>query len=808
MAKLARALMIACERYPKAEDVATQLKGTLEAARSFYTWLRESKRIEPTEIFLCCDDPVAPGHPPEQTYSGTRDGIVSAIVDLVEGPGSGGRDNTGELFVFFSGHGVGWEISPQRRGLDVLLTSDYRSRKKSGGACLKFDELRDSLSKWLGGEDHFYFLDACRTVMKIGEITPTDLGLTLDLATSGEPTTYVLYSTKFGEAASINSGFSQALLDGLKGSSRAKQKIAKDWWVKFDRLQKYVQERVKAKTDLAKLGSREGLILKLAEVLPTPFTVHVEGARPSDDFTLQIGVSGFAKEFPFTGGLISTTLQPNDQGYEIDLKSGDRSLPLLDPSPDTLFDLYDPVDLRFGVDSRTSAARGGQATGFDFSISPDDVDLPRLPDQGEVAPIPHTEGEGPPVPSGPPKPRSPASGLSLGGPAPPNVRIRARNAMTGESVDLDGQGWTSLPPGRHSAEVVVDGMVARRREFQLGLGERLTLNPFSESSSRVIRSIESRLPTMWGLPDASETLGGPIVQQNTALWLSLLGASRLVRDPVHFSKLGPLPLSTFGDLRQGECVLYALVGLDDDGSPKLGLGDNRRAQWRKMDPVEGLDGVYHRRVKVDPGPLLVSFRVHNMPPVTYAAFAFPNRAVLMVLGEEESGRLEMRQILLPVYSLREHLDELVRGRFESESLRLVKYLVLAQERYASRESLEPLTPEDKSRWKAMLDGDWIDPLLALMAVFDAARTGGFEAARPRFKKLFKNLSRFYGQLPDTAAAKALMETGGGPVSMAAPLLSESLQRVPDLKKKLPISADFLDFGSMWTSWFGAVKPPR
>ncbi len=798
MAKLSRALMIACEEYPKAEDVASRLKGTLAAATSFYKWLREFKRIEPAEIFLCCDSPVAPGHPAEQTYSATRDGITSAIVDLVERPGREGRDNTSELYLFFSGHGVGWEISPQRRGLDILLTSDYRSRKKSGGACLKLDELRDSLSKWLGGEDHYYFLDACRTVMKIGEITPTDLGLTLDLATSGEPTTYVLYSTKFGEAASVNSGFSQALLEGLQGKSRAKQKVARDWWVKFDRLQKYVQERVKAKTDLAKQGSRDGLILRLPEVSPTSCTVHVEGARPLDSFILQIGVSGLANELPFTGSLFRTALQPNDQGYDIEVRSGDTPLPLLDPGPETVFDLYEPVDLRFSVDFDEAAVRGPrpEAPDFDFTLSPEEMMPPSSPRQPGS------------LPPGARRPRPGPSGLSLGGgPAPPNVSVRARNASTGESVDLRPQGWTELPPGRHSAEIVVDGMVARRREFQLERGEEVRLNPFSEASSRVVRSIESHLPTVWGLPDASETLGGPVVHENTALWLSLLGASRVVRDPAEFSKLGPLRLANFRDLTPNQCVVYVLVGLENPESPMLGLGRDRRTRWHKMEAVDGLDGIYHRRIIVRPGPILVSFGVHEMPPVTYASYAFPNQATLVALGEEESGRLEMRQTVLPVHSLAESLNRIVSQRFQSESLRLVKYLVLAQERFASRESIEPITPEERSRWKAMLAGDWIDPLLALMAIYDAARRGRFEKSRKRFEKLFLNLARFYGELPDAAAAARLMGSGAL-APAAAPLLSESLQRVPELKKNLPISPDFLDFGSMWTCWFGAVKPPR
>ena len=40
-----------------------------------------------------------------------------------------------------------------------------------------------------------------------------------------------------------------------------------------------------------------------------------------------------------------------------------------------------------------------------------------------------------------------------------------------------------------------------------------------------------------------------------------------------------------------------------------------------------------------------------------------------------------------------------------------------------------------------------------------------------------------------------------------PLLRESLMRAPKLMENLPLPGGLLDYGSIWTSWLGAVKSP-
>jgi len=763
MARLPRALIIACENYLRGEDVAPQLPGTLTAAQGFYDWLVKSKLVGTNEIYLCCDDPIVPAHPANRTYKANRADILTAIADLVDQ----GRDETSELYVYFSGHGVGWEVAPQQRGLDVLLASDYRKRQISGGCCIKVDELRGDLRNCLGGEDHYYFLDACRNVMKIGEIQPADLGLALNLASSGEPTTYVLYSTRFGEAAKVNSGFAGALLQGLNGAGRAKQKTKGNWWVRFDRLQKYVQAHVKGKTDLSKDGDRDGLILQVQTVQPSPCTVTIDNASATDQFALTVQINEMPMQFSITGASFEKSLMPTDDGYEFDLKFNGRSLPRLAPPPGEFIDLFEPVELRYTTTILESVRE----------------EAPRPP-----------------------------AGLEVRGIAHPDITVRIRNRNTGQTatdafrVPDGGVEWVPLSPGPWIAETLQDGNPVRSEEFTLEPGERRPLDPLREPESRVQQSIIASLPRSLGLPDASETLQGPIAEQDTALWLCILGASRLIDNPRNFSKLGPLPLATFDDLQKGDSVVYVLAGLEANSIAQVGVGESADVKWQPLNPVDRLEGVQHVRMKLSPGPHLISLALPGIPPVTYATYALPNRAALMVFDVKSSGQIDVRQMLLPVYSLFQYLDWQVRERLEIESLRLVKYLTLAQERFANRHSLAPATPVEQEHWDSMLSGKWIDALFAIMAIFEAARRGKTQEMAEPMGEAIANLNRFFGDLPDVAAVSKLLGHPSGPTK-GAPLLLESLQRVPDFKASLPLSPDFLDYNSMWTSWFGAVKPP-
>jgi hypothetical protein len=297
MPRSPKALIIACETYPKGEDIAHTLTGTLASARDCYQWLMKAKALTPPDIYVCCDSELVPGHPADRSYAATVPASPKRSPTWWNATATPSTSSTS------SSPATVWgtKQSPQQRGLDLLLTTDYRNRKKSGAACINIGELQAQMEIWLGGDDHYYFLDACRTILKAGEIVPAGLGLALDPATAGDPTTYAICSTKFGEPAPVNPKFPTALLAGLRGEGRAKAALKKEWWVQFDRLRKQVDSQVDTPTDAMKIGAREGLIAKLQGPFETEASITVAGALADTDLELKIDLDGVEQSIPFKG---------------------------------------------------------------------------------------------------------------------------------------------------------------------------------------------------------------------------------------------------------------------------------------------------------------------------------------------------------------------------------------------------------------------------------------------------------------------------------------------------------------------------
>src|SRR5262249_45344906 len=134
----ARALLIAIQNYSVLSDnLSGGLDGTHAAATNFYKWLTTSKRLDPANIYFCPDDQNLPG----RTAGATRDEIKDAIIAL----DAAGKDNTPELYVFFSGHGFFYTDTGGRVTANVLVAADFRNRAHSGDKCVNIDELRKEL---------------------------------------------------------------------------------------------------------------------------------------------------------------------------------------------------------------------------------------------------------------------------------------------------------------------------------------------------------------------------------------------------------------------------------------------------------------------------------------------------------------------------------------------------------------------------------------------------------------------------------------------------------------------------------------
>jgi hypothetical protein len=97
----------------------------------------------------------------------------------------------------------------------------------------------------------------------------------------------------------------------------------------------------------------------------------------------------------------------------------------------------------------------------------------------------------------------------------------------------------------------------------------------------------------------------------------------------------------------------------------------------------------------------------------------------------------------------------------------------------------------------LLYGKWVDPIGASLATHECVRRN----QRQSLPTVAANMTRYFPDLPDTAAVLALAGTPGPPRGI--PLFQNGL-RLLQAEVALPFPIGLLDFTSPWTSWRGAV----
>lgn len=339
-----RALIIGIEQYPGAQDLAQTIAGATTSAQQFFDWLIAVKHLSVADIYVCAAGGAFAG---ANRFGTERETSVDAIEALV----AAGQDQTDELFVHFSGHGYGFNESQDRRAVDLLIASDYEKVSRGGIKSLQLQEIQEKLYAILGGAHHYYFIDACRTLIDEDAISPVGLGRVLGRpAQRGRPTKYTLYSTAYGTPAAINSGFGPALIDGLHGTGHAKGFAPTgSLYVMFPLLCSYVQSRIRnQRLDQNKDGTGDGYIV---EVLPIPryvCTIEVQGAGVADTFEATVSVAGnpaMAQKIAFTGASFALPFTPGD--FVLQVTSDGTPLSRVDPPAPAPLEFWDNCKATF-----------------------------------------------------------------------------------------------------------------------------------------------------------------------------------------------------------------------------------------------------------------------------------------------------------------------------------------------------------------------------------------------------------------------------------------------------------------------------
>jgi hypothetical protein len=760
-----RALIIGIEQYPQSVDLAQQITGATSGAEHFFEWVTATKHIAPANAFVCASGGSFPG---ATRFSTAREAIVDAMAALV----AAGQDQTEELFVFFSGHGYCFQESLEKRAIDVLVAGDFESAAKSGTKCLKLQEVQEKLYAILGGQHHYYFVDACRTLIRDDEIDPIALGRKLGRAAQrGRPTKYTLYSTAYGTPAAITSDFTPALVDGLHGKGRAKGFTpAGALFVQFPLLCSYVQERVRTqKMDQNKDGNGEGYIVEVVPVPSYRCSIEISGAAATDNFEARLQIAGnpaFQHVTPFTGPAFQLPFSPANLVLEV-FEAG-QPLVRTDPPLGTPIDFFDDCKVVFRKGP-------GAAAGTTLELT--------LP--------PGTPPMAPPL----------AAPATIRSAAPADVRTHAVNLHTGDSRDIGANDTADLPPGDYEITVHERGMPISREVRTLASGSHMgvtdaPLDPIRES---IVVAVQGNVTS--GVVAFSETVGD-IANRDLGLWLTLMGAAHILRDPGTFSKLRSLPLDDVSRIPPNETAVYVLGATGAGQPPRVGVN----GAWDPARPVPTLTGVFQSTTRAAAGSQLVTIDFGRAEARTFASYCLPNRLTFIVCSPGSRGQLRVNQFLLPMFHLQALQPPFVQDRIREDPrpLRIIRTAYLFQSQFARAYDIRPADPEDQDVWGELLHGKWFDPVMSLLVCYEILRRGNDPDRLIVRNNVLPNLDHYFGGIPDVAALAAMLGFDRA-VPKHPPLFREGLLAFPDWEDDLPIGADKLDFNYTWTAWRGVRR---
>jgi hypothetical protein len=777
----ARGLIIAIESYSQTADIVQKLEGTIESAKTFHDWLT-SKQPKLETIVVCSDDPTFPG----RTHGATAQDIRNAIRDLhAQGAGSG--MGTEELFVFVSGHGFLFE-GPGRRAADVIVGADFTSPAVGGASCLPLDGIQHELRRALGPGRHYYFIDACRNLISADDIEVGPLGVRLAKSSQSEPRVYTLFSTSRLAVAPDASPFAGHLVEGLRGHGRAKRPIGGNpplVRVVWESLEEYVRAKHPG-TDGQPDSGASAAVLFEAPLTKKKCIITIENAEQDDVFDVSASTSLGAQlaSLRITGREGLFTQPPDDYSLRIRHVPSDSGEPS-EVLPDELsIDLYEDCPARF-------TKRDGLES---FSIF------------GSLA---GSKGAVPPPPP-------PATTITVD--APVNAVIHFRDAVSGEVRVISAQTVIPVAPGQPCSIEAFDpeGTLIARRDIVVPANTNTAVD-LKYKPTPLRAAIAASVPSSaeQGWLDFSESLDGVVSDPDLGVWLAIMAASRVL-GPQRFSKLRDLPLATFDDVPPNGSALYVLAGFDEPrDSFRVGIGTSRGDhRWMTPTPVPGFPGLYELKEHVAPGGLLFSCGdAGKRSSTTISSFALPNRTTVVTVTEGAKG-LRLHQLMLPIHVLEAHLHPDVRASLPGRPLRAVKFIAQAQRLLTRRRSLtEAMRLEDQ--WEFALGGKWVDPMMGIVACYELIREGrsqelvGSGRGNGPAHKAVENLSKYFGELPDTVALRKLCAGADAPIPPPRwpPLFIDGYTAFSEGMMPEPLPEGRLHYADLWTTWRNAVPHP-
>ena len=223
---------------------AACLKGAVRDALCMRKWLLDPAGGNvPEENMALLLTPLEGKDPGVEDGEATNEGIVKAIADVLKRSGGEGE----RLYFFYAGHGLTARIN--QRDESTLVAADFSDILTTNSLALR--------SLWeffetVQFKDQYFFVDACRNMP--WENVEFEVGR-WPLPRKRDPglppaQQFILYATSPGlraqelqEAGNERGAFTEVLLDGLRGKSKAKAWSAEkqNYQVRWERLVDYVK---------------------------------------------------------------------------------------------------------------------------------------------------------------------------------------------------------------------------------------------------------------------------------------------------------------------------------------------------------------------------------------------------------------------------------------------------------------------------------------------------------------------------------------------------------------------------------------
>lgn len=806
---VSHAIVVGIDAYERPE---WKLSAAVADALRFARWALDHGGVAPENLALLLSP--EPGTTVDLPYeAATRGKIEDAITPFLRGR----ADGDDRLYVYCAGHGVSAPgVTAGGVQQPVLIPADVTSLEDRSYLLLGFSDLIPRLLD-AGPREHFFFIDACRDFALEQDYT-SGVGAFSGRWRPPNPkpgarrSQYVLYATAPGlqsyEKKVAGRGvFATALVDALSGARPAATRFSGgQWQLTFATLAKDVHQQVKRQLEMTKakdaeryvqtpqpevIGESPDTVLATFERMPKiPVSVKV---TPRNACTT--GNVRLLYPIPGVGDTEISTLGPPVKSISrFQVSPGDYVLAV---KADRFRELRHTTDI---YEPKT----------VPLVLEPDEAPETRN-ERSALRPAPLTslrvECD---------DPAATVVILDSGG----AVVERTTGSLAGMPVD----------PGIYRVQLLVPEGVADQETVEVREGHetRVTLRPeppdIGPASMKAFGAVGIDVST--GYVHPAEHLGS-VASPSLASLLGFAAFASHWPDVTMFRRLRKVGVPALTDLGPDESGVLLLVGADGD-HPVPGIGPEALlaagellVRYRhgavvhrsRVEPLAGMATVAQAHARVAPGPLVLEVSLPGAAPTRYAVVALRSRVTTLVIVANQHGGFDVHQYLIPVGP-----QSLPYEFLTPDSIRAID---LAQ-RYYTEGKLLP----GSDHLAILLDGKWLDPLLACIAGYSLASNGDIEryAGNPIREaapdepepSAMRNMLKFFDELPDSHVLAGLCQPAergrhfANALDRGLPVFADGIRALHEWYRSRgqvpPVLAEPARRsipGSPWTAWTAA-----